>query len=94
MATKRALAGTTKQSPPWEPAPATVAEVHAIKALYAGDATKDQQAAVVRWLQKATAGGELEFRAGSERESCFAGGKRFVWLQFSTLVKADPPQEQ
>ena len=94
MTTKRALAGTTNQASPWEPAPAIAAEIHAIQAIYRGDATAAQQALLVQWLRKATAVGELEFRGDSERATCFASGKRFVGLQFFTLVKATPPKEQ
>lgn len=91
MATKRALQGTTDQSPPWLPCPTTEEEVRAIQAMAWGEATKDQQMLFVKWMQKATSVGELEFRADSERASNFAAGKRFVGLQFFTLVKAKIP---
>lgn len=88
---KRALQGTTDQTAPWSPCQTTEAEARAIQALAWGEATKEQQLALVAWMQKATAVGELEFRHDSERASAFAAGKRFVGLQFFTLVKARIP---
>ena len=93
--TEKRIVGKTNQSPPWEMDPATLPEVAAIRAIVNGEATGDQQRLFVKWLEKATAVGELEFRANSERESNFAAGKRFVGLQFFILAKtflADPKQ--
>lgn len=87
----QAIVGKTNQSPPWEMEPATLAEVGAIRALVSGEANVDQQRQFVKWLEKATAVGELEFRAHSDRESSFAAGKRFVGLQFFILAKAHMP---
>ncbi len=73
--------------PPWTFEPASPAEIVAIKALFAGRATPDQQGFFVDWFQRATAVGELEFNPAGERESNFAAGKRFIGLQFFTLAK-------
>lgn len=91
MATRQIIQGRTNQSPPWEPVAVEKAEITAIQALVSGLATKDQQGLFVEWLKRATAIGELEFRATGERESTFAAGKRFVGLQFFTLAKASLP---
>jgi hypothetical protein len=77
--------------PPWEPAMVTQAELHAIRALYQGQANEEQQRVFVDWLTKASGVLELEFRT-NDRESNFAGGKRFVGLQFFSLAKTLPPQ--
>ena len=72
----------------------TPIEVQAIKALTRGEATVDQQFAVVKWLEKATAVTEMSYRP-SDRDTAFAEGKRFVGLQFFSLAKAiipDPRQ--
>lgn len=93
MATKQ-IQGRTNQSEPWQPAPVTPSEIEAIQALAAGVANDAQQLAFLRWLEKATAVGELEFRGDSDRASAFAAGKRFVGLQFFTLCKAALPREK
>ncbi|HCZ49096.1 MAG TPA: hypothetical protein DCZ11_08835 [Gammaproteobacteria bacterium] len=89
----KVLQGKTNQSPPWEPAPATVDEILAIRDLVRGKANEQQQATFVRWLEKASGVSELEFRGDGERASAFASGKRFVGLQFFTLAKTNVPQE-
>jgi hypothetical protein len=93
--TDKRIQGKTNTAPPWEPAAVTPAEIQCIQALTRGEATKDQQALFVKWMERATAVGELEFRPSGERESNFAAGKRFVGLQFFTLAKTflpDPRQ--
>ena len=83
----------TPPAPPWQPVASTYPEVSAIHALSRGDANPEQQALVMRWLAKATAVNELEFRPDGERESNFAAGKRFVGIQFFALVKTELPKE-
>lgn len=73
--------------PDYEPA-----DIYAIQALIAGDATDAQQRRFVRWLEVATAVGEMSYRPASDRDTAFAEGKRFVGLQFFTLAKAVLPQ--
>lgn len=87
------IQGQTNTAPPWQPAPVTQAEMGAIRALTIGEANKDQQLLIVKWIEKASAVGELEFRASGERESNFAAGKRFVGLQFFTLAKTFLPSK-
>ena len=88
----KVAAGTTNTTPPWEPSPATSAEVSAIQGLFAGTATADQQRTFLEWMVKATGIDSLEFRPGGERESNFASGKRFVGMQFFSLGKTKIPQ--
>jgi hypothetical protein len=84
------IKGATNLASPLDPADTTPAELHAIKALVIGKATDAQQHLFVGWLAKATGVTELEFRAGPDgvHLSAFAGGKRFVGLQFFQLAKA------
>lgn len=78
----------TPQAPPWEPLEPTLAEIAAVQALMRGDATDVQQRNFVQWLERTTGADEMEFRAGGERESNFAAGKRFIGLQFRSLSRA------
>jgi hypothetical protein len=89
---KQKIVGKTNTAPPWEPTPVDPAEVYAIQALVRGQATEDQQLALVKWIERATGVSELEFRPGGERETNFAAGKRFVGLQFFTLAKTAIPE--
>ena len=73
--------GAAYSPPAYEPA-----DVGAIKALAAGVANDFQQKRALRWIIETVCGTyDLSFRPQSERESCFAEGRRFVGL---TLVKA------
>ena len=87
------LTGTTDLPLPWMPPEATKPEWAAIKALYAGEATKEQQALFLGWMVKATGINELEFRPSDRDASAFAGGKRFVGQLFFTLAKATQPSK-
>lgn len=86
----RRPAAVSKQAPPesWEPAPFTLAEVHAIKAVEAGTATPDQQIRAFVWICSELARvNRPTFHPDSERASVFAEGKRFVGLQLMRLAK-------
>jgi hypothetical protein len=76
---------------PWTPNEPTLPEIHAIKALVQGKASDHQQGLVVEWIARATGVTELEFRPGpdGDRASAFAGGKRFIGLQFFQTAKAN-----
>lgn len=89
----RSIKGLTNQSPPWEPTPVEPFEIAAIQALSRGEASQSHQLNIVRWLERSTGVSELEFRAAGERESNFAAGKRFIGLQFFSLVKARMPEK-
>lgn len=89
MSTKRTtIKGKTQLPQPWDPCDTTKPEWHAIKAIYAGDASKEQMHTFLGWMAKATGINELEFRPDSERATTFASGKRFVGQQFFVLAKS------
>lgn len=84
------IKGQADVSPPWTPAETSPDELVAIRMLVGGKASEEQQRAVVRWIARATAVGDMTFRPGGDdgrRASDFAEGKRFVGLQFFTLAK-------
>ena len=70
----------------WTPAPYESADIAAIQALERGEAEPHQQVRALRWIVEAvSATYDQSFRPGSERETVFAEGRRFVGLQ---IVKA------
>jgi hypothetical protein len=78
-------------SPGVEPGVVNKADVIALKALEAGEATPDQQKRALRviTLQIACAD-ELSFcpeHKGGDRETAFAEGKRFVGFQLRKLIQ-------
>lgn len=74
------------KSSPFVPADYTIEDVYALQALAGGAATPEQQARAILWIVWAVARtGDLECRA-TERDSTFAGGKRFIGLQILKLV--------
>lgn len=89
--TKTRIKGATNVAPPWEPVECEVADLAAIHALTRGDADQAQQLRFVEWLARATAIGEMEFRP-NDRESAFAGGRRFIGVQFFSLAKSYMPK--
>lgn len=66
---------------PWVPTVPTKSEVAAVKALFVGNANAAQQGFIINYLMRMTGARDLETRP-DERASTFAGGKRFVGLQF------------
>jgi hypothetical protein len=81
--------GVTDVSAPWDPPLTEMAEVNAIKALYAGAATEDQQRLVCAWLLKASGANTMTFRPGvdGDRATAFAEGKRHVGRMFFDLAR-------
>ena len=74
------------KSMPWYPPEYEPADVSAIKGLFAGTASPEQQQRALKWIiESACATYELSFRPTSDRDTAFAEGRRFVGLQ---LVKA------
>ncbi len=72
---------------PYRPAPFEVADAYAIRALAAGTADPEQQRRAVRWIvENAAQTYQPEFRPEGDRESCFAGGRRFVGLQIVKII--------
>lgn len=91
---ERRLVAKTTIPPAWEPTVTTPAEVTAIKALLIGKASETQQRVFVEWLARATEVEASEFRPSGDRESVFAGGKRFVGRQFFSLATAHVPIDE
>lgn len=77
-----------------EPPDWTEESVYAIRALYEGQATKEQQQLALRWIEYVCGVGEFQdmtYRPGGlegDRQTAFAEGKRFVGLQ---ILKARHP---
>ncbi|BES72168.1 hypothetical protein RE428_31860 [Marinobacter nanhaiticus D15-8W] len=68
--------------PEWEPA-----DVRAIQSLASGEATPDMQKRALDFLiNKACLTYDLSYRPGSDRETTFAEGRRFVGLQIVKLL--------
>lgn len=64
------------------------ADVHAIKALYAGTADEDQQQRAFRWItQKACLLEGTPYVKGDPHDSSFNMGRQFVGLEITKLVK-------
>lgn len=84
----KALTGQINLASPWDPAIVAPGEAAAINALTRGEATAQQQGLIVKWIERATAVGEMSYRPTGDRDTAFAEGKRFVGLQFFTLAKA------
>lgn len=86
---------------PWHPVRWEKADAAAIQALMRGDAPPHLQQRALKYIIEQLCGTyDLSFRPVSERDTCFAEGKRFVGLQ---LVKCthlnlaafkDEPSEQ
>lgn len=73
---------------PWKPVEWEPADVGAIQALARGDATPDQQKIALDYIINNLAGTyDLSYRPGSDRDTAFAEGKRFVGLQIVTKLK-------
>lgn len=77
-------------SPAVGPGVVNMADVVALKALHAGEATAEQQKrAVEAMILRVACADEMSFRAddhGGSRESDFSEGKRFVGLQLRKLI--------
>lgn len=81
MAVKKAPVGAA-----WAPAPYEPADIAAIQGLMRGDAQPHQQQRALRWIIEVVAATyDTSYRPESERDTCFAEGRRFVG---TTLVKA------
>ena len=91
---KTRVRGAVDLSAPWDAPETAEHELHAIKALYAGTATADQQRAVCDWLIRATGMATLTFRPGpdGDRATAFAEGKRHVGRMFFDLARTTVPR--
>lgn len=86
---------------PWKPAAWEVADAGAIQALMRGDAAEHQQRRAIKYIVETLCGTyDLSYRSGSDRDTCFAEGKRHVGLSIVKLTLLnlskfkDEPSEQ
>lgn len=84
-------AAAAPHAEPWRPPAYDDADVAAIKALAAGNASESQQQRALAWVvNSASATYDLSFRPGAsegERATAFAEGRRFVGLQIVKMLK-------
>lgn len=72
---------------PWVPPSWEIADASALQSLGRGDASPDQQRRALRYIIERLAGTyDLSFRPTSDRDTCFAEGRRFVGLQITKLL--------
>lgn len=75
----------------WTPCPYSEKEVRQIQALARGDATADQQRDALKFIVEVVAGTyDMSFRPESERDTCFAEGRRYCGLTLVKLLKIIP----
>src|SRR6185437_11911050 len=86
---------------PWKPAAWENADAGAIQALMRGDAAAHQQQRAIKFIVEQVCGTyDLSYRSASDRDTCFAEGKRSVGLQIVKLTHVnlstfkDEPSEQ
>ena len=79
------VGGPSGSQDPREAAELTPADYQAFRNLLAGKATEAEQRRFIDWFIRASGFKELEFR-DTERLSAFAGGKRWVAMQFFTAA--------
>lgn len=77
---------------PWLPHEYTTEDAGAVRALFRGEAEQHQQLRVIEILKTISGGYDLSFRPGEDgrRNTDFAEGKRFVWLQFLKPTRLVP----
>ena len=72
----------------WSPSDYELSDATAIQALVRGEANPDQQIAAIKWIvEKVALTYEVSYRPDSERDTCFAEGRRFVGLQIVKMTK-------
>ena len=75
---------------PWYPPSYEKADISAIKGVVAGTATPEQQVRAMRYIIETLCGAyDLSYRPGSDRDTAFAEGRRFVGLQIIKAIKLD-----
>jgi hypothetical protein len=86
---------TKKATQPWHPAPYEPADTGAIKALASGTANQGQQQRALNWIIMTLCGTyDMSYRSGSERDTAFAEGKRFVGNQIVKQTKLTTAEKQ
>lgn len=72
---------------PYAPPDYTIKDVGAIQALQRGDAPAHQQQRALKFIIETLCGAyDLSYRPGSDRDTTFAEGRRFVGLQIVKLL--------
>ncbi len=75
---------------PWKPPKYDDADAHSIRALHDGSASPEQQQRALNFIINSLACTyDLSYRPGSDRDTAFAEGKRFVGLQIVKFLKVD-----
>lgn len=64
-------------------------DVYCVKAIFAGNATPDQQVRFWNWLCDTACGWGSSTQMETDRETSFANGKREVALKFKEMVTFD-----
>lgn len=81
----------TKHKAVWMPCPYEVKHVRALQALNQGNALPHQQQEALRFIIEIVAGTyDMSFRPESERDTCFAEGRRYVGLQLVKFLALIP----
>lgn len=79
-----------RRDPAWVPADYELRDIDAMRALAAGEASKQEQIRALDWIIKNAAGTyDISFRSdadGGDRDTSFAEGRRFVGLQVVKLI--------
>ena len=66
-------------------------DIHAIKNLYLGEASPEQQTRAIEFIVKSLCKTyDLSYRSDSERDTAFAEGMRHVGLQIVKFANYDP----
>jgi hypothetical protein len=82
---------SSKKTAAWTPVPYEESDIRAVQALANGTASPDEQRAVMLFIINTVAGTyDMSFRPESERDTCFAEGRRFVGLTLIKLLKLIP----
>lgn len=78
------------RNPPWMPCDYTVADVVAVRAVVAGQATEEQQRRAVAWIVKVASAADEETHfsdnEGGARDSAYAAGRAFVGRSIRKMV--------
>lgn len=80
---------------PWMPPPSEEADIGALKAVAAGQASPEQQKRALNYIVYVACGTyDLAYRPRGDRDTCFALGRQFVGQHLVTLVNLDLSKQQ
>lgn len=75
---------------PWKPPHYTNEDAGAIQSLLRGEAQPHQQQSALKYIVEVLCGAyDMSYRPQSERDTCFAEGRRFVGNQLVKLTKVN-----